>query len=105
MSHPNAGIVEALRAAGVEVLIDGDVRVFLTRRNLEALLSKLDANMEAAARGEKPVSMCTLVKNDTRHPKYPQTHPTIVVKALENEEYYDRDPGELHPREEKRVSH
>lgn len=95
MSHPNAGIVEALRAAGVEVLIDGEVRVFLTRRNLEALLSKLDAN-----RAVKGTSACTLIKSDTRHPKYPQTHPTIIVKALEDEEYYtDREAGEVHHRD------
>ena len=91
MAHPNAGVVEALRAAGINVVIDGEVRVFLTRRNLETLISKLDANKAHAG-----TSACTLVKQDVTHPRYPQTHPTIVVKALEDDEYYtDREPGRV----------
>ena len=99
--HPNQPVIDELKAAVSTVIEDGEVRVYLTRRNLEALLSKLDAN-----RAVPNTSQCTLVKNDTLHPKYPQTHKTIVVKALENEEYYsDRTPGEMHQREERRISH
>ena len=65
-------------------------RVFLSRRNLLALLSKLDR----VKAGEH--SYCTLEKNDTQHQKYPQTMPSIVVTAVEDEDYYtDRGAGEI----------
>jgi hypothetical protein len=62
-------------------------KVFLSRRNLTALLSKLDRKKA----GEQ--TYCTIIKNDNRHPKYPQTMEQIIVTAIEDEEYYDRDPG------------
>ena len=66
--------------------------VFLSRRNLLTLLSKLDRQ----AAGE--VTMCTLIKHDNQHAKYPQSCPTIVVTAVEDAEYYDtREAGEVHP--------
>lgn len=70
-------------------------RVFLSRRNLLTLLNKLDA----VKRGE--VSACTLVKNDYAHPKYPITLDgegvlvSVAVTAVEDEDYYDRAPGEV----------
>jgi hypothetical protein len=42
-------------------------RVYLTRRNLLALLSKLDR----AAAGEN--TECTILKQDTLHPHYPSS--------------------------------
>jgi hypothetical protein len=89
-TEANKAVVVLLKAHAVpEVLDNGEVRVFLTRKNLEVLLSKLDANKAVPG-----TSACTLIKNDNRHPKYPQTHPVIVVKALEDEEYYtDRAQG------------
>jgi hypothetical protein len=64
--------------------------VYLTRRNLLTLLSKLDRQ----AAGE--TTACTIIKHDTVHPTYPTTEPTIVT-ALEDEEYYaDRGPGDVH---------
>lgn len=69
-------------------------RVYLTRRNLETLLSKLGRK----AQGEE--TACTLVKFDTKHPKYPCTA-AIEVIALEDAEYYtDRSPGEVHPKDD-----
>lgn len=57
--------------------------VYLTRRNLLALLDKLD----------NPNSYKTLIKYDTEHPKYACSD-IIRVVALENEDYYtDREPG------------
>jgi hypothetical protein len=51
----------------------------LTRRNLTALLAKLD--------GHPPNSRCTLID-----PNY-----KIIVKAVEDAEHYsDRSPGPLH---------
>jgi hypothetical protein len=65
--------------------------LYLTRRNLLTLLSKLDRK----ARGEQ--TACTLVKQDTTHPLYPCSA-VIRITALEDEEYYtDRPAGRVHP--------
>lgn len=67
-------------------------KVYLSRRNLLSLLSKLDR----VAAGES--SHCTLVKKDNAHPLYPQTDEVIHVCAVEDTEYYaDREPGEVFP--------
>jgi hypothetical protein len=71
-------------------------QLYLSRRNLEALLSKLDRKKAG------DVTACTLIKNDTEHPKYPQTMKNIMVTAVENEEYYiDREPGYIDERDVK----
>jgi hypothetical protein len=67
-------------------------RVYLSRRNLLTLLSKLDRQRD----GEP--TACTLVKNDNVHPKYPQTMASIEITAVEDDEYYrSRHPGMVHP--------
>ncbi len=67
-------------------------RVYLSRRNLLTLLSKLDRKKN----GEQTQS--TLIKHDNIHPKYPQTMDEIEVVAIEDEEYYtNRMPGRVHP--------
>jgi len=68
-----------------------DVVVYLSRRNLLTLINKLDANLE------KPgTSKALLIKSDNQHPKYPQSHPTIYVQAVEDADYYtDREPGKV----------
>lgn len=53
-------------------------KVYLTRRNLRALISKLDRKR----RGEK--TACTIVKNDNLHDKYPQTMKTLSVVGVED---------------------
>lgn len=64
-------------------------RVYLTRRNLLTLLSKLDRQ----AAGE--VTASTIVKQDTQHPQYPCTD-VIAVTAIQDSAYYiDRKPGEI----------
>jgi hypothetical protein len=64
------------------------VGVELTRRNLEALLAKLD--------GYPANSACTLFS--------PGAGPSIYVKAVENAEHYsDRRPGALHEDTEAKV--
>ena len=68
-------------------------QLYLTRRNLLTLLSKLDR----AKRGE--VTTRTLVKQDTVHPVYPCST-VIQITALEDWEYYtDRAPGPVHPKD------
>ena len=71
-------------------------QVYLSRRNLLTLLSKLDRSRD---NGDK--SACTLLKRDTKNPKYPQTPCDLVfVTAVEDEDYYtDREPGAVHPKD------
>ena len=65
--------------------------VYLTRRNLVTLLNKLDRNKAA----NETVSLCTIIKCDTVHPKYPCSD-VIQVTAVEDAEYYtDREAGEV----------
>lgn len=73
-------------------------RIFLTRRNLLTLLSKLDRN-----RAEPGSSEATLIKNDTHHPTFPCST-RVMVTAVEDEIYYvDRVAGAVHPLDEKAV--
>lgn len=66
-------------------------QVYLSRRNLLTLLSKLDRKQ--AGEG----TFCTITKTDTTHPMYPCSE-EIVVTAVEDSDYYsDRIPGEVHP--------
>jgi hypothetical protein len=68
------------------------VYVYLSRRNLLALLSKLDRR----AQGE--MSACTIIKRDHKHPVFPQSDPVIHVTAVEDEHYYtERAPGYVVP--------
>lgn len=68
------------------------VQVYLSRRNLLTLLSKLDR----AADGD--TTACTIIKRDNTHPIYPQSESVIVVTAVEDGDYYaSRDPGLVHP--------
>lgn len=68
--------------------------VYLTRRNLLTLLSKLDR----VRAGEH--SACTVIKNDTTHPKYPCSD-RIVCVGVEDDDYYaDREAGPIHPSDE-----
>ena len=65
--------------------------IYLTRRNLLTLLSKLDR----VKAGEQ--SLCTLIKGDTANPKFPSTD-IFTVTAVEDEDYYtDREPGPVLP--------
>ena len=72
--------------------------VYLSRRNLLTLLSKLDRKKE----GQE--TACTLVKQDNQHKKYPQSMLKIQIIAVEDQEYYtDRPAGEVHPYDEMRL--
>ena len=68
--------------------------VYLSRRNLKVLLSKLDR----VRNGES--SACTIIKQDTQHLKYPCTDMTQVI-AVEDADYYtDRQAGPMYPADE-----
>lgn len=67
-------------------------KIYLSRRNLLTLLSKLDRQ----AAGES--TACTIIKHDNQHPMFPQTMKRIEITALEDDVYYvDRPAGEVHP--------
>lgn len=66
-------------------------RVYLSRRNLETLLGKLDAVKNGG------YSTQTIVKRDTKNERYPQNCDEIVVTAVEDKDYYtDREPGPIY---------
>lgn len=72
-------------------------KLYLSRRNLLALLSKLDRD----AAGEHTV--CTLIKHQQPSPAYQQTMKEIAVIAVQDEDYYgiqDRPAGEVYPSDE-----
>jgi hypothetical protein len=77
---------------------DKTQKIYLSRRNLTALLAKLDADAAGID------TACTIIKN--RNPDvaaYQQTMSSIAVIAVQDEEYYgaqQRPAGEMHPREE-----
>lgn len=65
------------------------IRLYLTRRNLQTLLNKLDR----ALKDGPDASACTIIKRDTLHPVYPCSD-VVSVTALENADYYiDRPAG------------
>lgn len=80
---------------------DKTPKLYLSRRNLLALLSKLDR--EAA--GEE--TQCTIIKNRNPDcPHYQQTMETIAVIAVQDEDFYgsqNRAAGEMHPAEESKL--
>lgn len=79
---------------------DNTPKVYLSRRNLAALLSKLDRQKD----GEE--THCTIVKHQQPSAAYRQTMKTLVVVAVEDEEFYgsqERAAGEMHPAEEDKL--
>ena len=70
-------------------------QVYLSRRNLLTLLSKLDR----VKAGE--VSTCMIIKHDNLHPTMPCNPVPIMIIAVEDADYYiDRSPGIVHPKDE-----
>ncbi len=56
-------------------------RLYLSRRNLQTLLDKVNAGRAQVA----------IMKNDISNRDYPTTVPTLVV-AVEDEKYYAHNP-------------
>lgn len=74
-------------------------QIYLSRRNLLMLLSKLDR----AANGE--VTACTVIKHRNEADPYVQTMDAIAVTAVEDDEYYaGRNAGPMHPSDEVAVA-
>jgi len=79
------------------VITEKTPKVYLSRRNLLALLSKLDRDAE----GDE--TTCMLIKHQQLSPCYKQTMRSIAVIAVQDEEYYStqqRPAGEVHPADE-----
>lgn len=71
--------------------------LYLSRRNLEALLAKLNR------RSNSEDTYCAIIKVQQASPVYKQTMPEILVVAVDDEEYYSsqaRPAGEMHPKDE-----
>jgi hypothetical protein len=72
-------------------------KIYLTRRNLLTLLSKLDRQAAGDA------TMCSIIKYKQDTPEYQQTMDSIMVIAVDDNDYYEsqnRLGGEVHPSEE-----
>lgn len=74
-------------------------QIYLSRRNLLTLLSKLDRKVN----GE--TTTCTIIKCDNEHSLYPQTMSQIGITAVEDNEYYaERNPGVVLAKDDPDVS-
>lgn len=74
--------------------------IYLSRRNLLTLLSKLDR----AANGE--LTTCAIIKIQHPSADYQQTLEQVIVIAVDDEAYYtaqNRTAGAVHPVEEDRL--
>lgn len=72
--------------------------VYLSRRNLMVLLSKLDRVKE----GEESKKAIVKMKNKSQK-LYQQSMDSVTIVAVEDEEYYsamERQPGIMHPKDE-----
>ena len=82
-------------------LSDKTPKVYLSERNLRTLLSKLDREKA----GED--TACTLIKHQQDDPSYQQTMKTIMVVAVQDDEYYGsqkREAGYVHPLDEPKTA-
>lgn len=75
------------------------VQLYLSRRNLMTLLSKLDRQKDGDA------TACTIIKSQFPVPLEPfaQSVPLVVVTAVEDDVYYasqDRVASPVHPADE-----
>lgn len=79
-----------------------DETVYLSRRNLRALLSKLDR----LAAGDR--TQCAIIKHQGPvNEPYRQTMGSIMVVAVEDEPYYtaqERQAGMMHPLDEANIT-
>lgn len=64
-------------------------RVYLSRRNISTLISKLD-RVKAG-----DFSACTIYKCDNEHAKYPQTMEQVAVSAVEEIGNYVSSPEQI----------
>lgn len=78
-----------------------DAKLYLSKRNLLALLSKLERDAE----GEE--THCSIIKHKQPGPAYQQTMKSIMVIAVHDEDYYpaqERGAGEVYPADEAKIT-
>ena len=83
--------------------MQGPNRIYLTRRNLLTLLSKLDR----VKAGEQSHATIIKYRND-RVDEYKQDIDSAMIVAVEDEPYYaamNRDPGPITPEDEYRIQY
>jgi len=72
--------------------------IYLSRRNLLALLSKLDRQAAGDA------TACAIIKHSNPADPYCNTMDQVTVVAVADEEFYTtRQPGAMHPADEARL--
>jgi len=72
--------------------------IYLSRRNLLALLSKLDRQAAGDA------TACAIIKHSNPADPYCNTMDQVTVVAVADEEFYTtRQPGIMHPADEARL--
>ena len=70
-------------------------QIYLSRRNLLTLLSKLDRQAAGDA------TACAIIKYSNPADPYCNTFDQVVVTAVADEEFYaNRQPGVMHPLDE-----
>lgn len=82
------------------MISDKTPKVYLSRRNLLALLSKLDRDLV------QEETACAIQKYKQPSPEYQQTMDSIMVIAVQDEDYYGsqkRSAGEMHPSDEAKL--
>ena len=72
-------------------------QIYLSRRNLLALLSKLDRKKQ----GDN--TQCTIIKYRTETDPYVNSIDCVSITAIEDEDFYNREPGKVHPKDVKRT--
>jgi hypothetical protein len=83
------------------MITDSTPKVYLSRRNLLTLLSKLDRD----SNGEE--TACAIMKHQQPSAQYKQTMKDIAVIAVQDEDYYgaqNRPAGEMHPDDEAKIA-
>lgn len=79
-------------------LEDYENRIYLSKRNLLTLLSKLE-RLEA---GED--TKCAIIKNRNVLDPYCNTVDQVAVIAIPDEKFYvNRNPGPMHPKDEEKI--
>jgi hypothetical protein len=80
------------------MILDYENRIYLSKRNLLTLLSKL----ERFEKGEE--TKCTIIKNANPLDPYCQSMDQIAVIAIPDEHYYTkRNAGPMHPADEANI--
>ena len=76
-----------------------DERIYLSKRNLLTLLSKL----ERFDQGDE--TKCAIVKHSNPFDPYCNTMDEIMVVAVPDDKFYtNRTPGEMHPLDEAKIN-